>query len=278
MNTEKKAKQYIIAAFIVVLIAAIWMFVSTVQAEARWGQGKGYNGDCPQTCVEPGDCWRWQEEDFFPKYKYEEEGFDNFQDWWDAVLEERASWEGKADEAIEEYGDYLTEKQENRLQELEDEILNATNMTCITNKSGLFKTITNEAQKKMDEEAAQTAAANAAAAQYTYQNQNVDNSYAYSSGGSNYSSYQNGSGLTMSGGVNYYDGRKETWYSSSVLYHYRTGEWTVDDEGFYRTSEGYYVVAASDKPQGSTFEGSKGTCIVLDSGCAGNTTDYYVNW
>lgn len=89
---------------------------------------------------------------------------------------------------------------------------------------------------------------------------------------------QDGAGLTKSGGVNYHDGRRETYYSSNVLYHYRTGEWTADAEGFYRDANGYYVVAASDMPQGTTFEGSKGTCIVLDSGCAAGTTDYYVNW
>ena len=88
----------------------------------------------------------------------------------------------------------------------------------------------------------------------------------------------NGSGLTQSSGVNYYGGRRETYYSSRVLYHYRTPGWTVDSEGFYRTSEGYYVVAASDMSQGTVFQGSKGLCQVLDSGCSENTTDYYVNW
>ena len=92
----------------------------------------------------------------------------------------------------------------------------------------------------------------------------------------NYSS--NSSGLTKSSGVNYYNGRRETYYSSRVLYHYRTPEWTLDSEGFYRTSEGYYVVAVSDMAQGTIFQGSKGLCQVLDSGCSGNTTDYYVNW
>ena len=85
-------------------------------------------------------------------------------------------------------------------------------------------------------------------------------------------------GLNAFNGVNYHDGRTETYYSSNVLYHYRTGEWTLDDEGFYRTDEGYYVVAASDMEQGTTFEGSKGTCIVLDCGCADGVTDYYVRW
>jgi hypothetical protein len=88
----------------------------------------------------------------------------------------------------------------------------------------------------------------------------------------------NEDGLTAQSGVNFYNGRTETYYSSNSLYHQDTDQWTVDDEGFYRTDEGYYVVAASDMPQGTTFEGSKGTCIVLDSGCEEGVTDYYTNF
>lgn len=85
-------------------------------------------------------------------------------------------------------------------------------------------------------------------------------------------------GLNAFSGVNYHDGRTETFYSSNVLYHYRTGEWWLDDEGFYRDADGYYVVAASDMEQGETFTGSKGECKVYDCGCADGVTDYYVNW
>ena len=88
----------------------------------------------------------------------------------------------------------------------------------------------------------------------------------------------NGDGLTAQSGVNFYNGRIETYYSSNSLYHQDTDQWTVDEEGFYRTDEGYYVVAASDMPQGTTFKGSKGTCIVLDSGCKEGVTDYYTNF
>lgn len=87
----------------------------------------------------------------------------------------------------------------------------------------------------------------------------------------------NTDGLTSYSGVNNYNDRTETYYSSDVLYHQDTDDWTLDEEGFYRTDEGYYVVAASDMPQGTTFEGSKGTCIVLDDGCEEGTTDYYTN-
>ena len=88
----------------------------------------------------------------------------------------------------------------------------------------------------------------------------------------------NTNGLTQEAGINFYNGRTETYYSSNILYHQDTDKWVVDDEGFYRTDEGYYVVAASDKEQGTVFEGSKGTCIVLDSGCEDGIDDYYVNW
>ena len=90
--------------------------------------------------------------------------------------------------------------------------------------------------------------------------------------------YAPSGGLTMEGGVNYFGGRIETWYSSQALYHWRTPEWWTDEEGFYRTPEGYYVVAASDYDQGAVIEGSKGPCQVLDCGCPDGVTDYYVEW
>ena len=81
-------------------------------------------------------------------------------------------------------------------------------------------------------------------------------------------------------GVYEYGGRLETWYSSNVSYHYRTGEWWVDEEGFYRTDEGYYVVAASEDEfgEGSVIETSRGEAMVLDCGCEDGTTDFYVCW
>lgn len=86
------------------------------------------------------------------------------------------------------------------------------------------------------------------------------------------------SGLNKVSGINYHSGRLETYYSSKVSYHHRTSEWLLDEEGFYRTANGFFVVAASDMPIGTVFEGSKGLCCVLDSGCDERVTDYYVNW
>jgi len=84
--------------------------------------------------------------------------------------------------------------------------------------------------------------------------------------------------LDMLEGVYEFGDRLETWYSSQVAYHYLTPEWWVDDEGFYRTDEGYYVIAASDYELGSVIDGSKGQCIVADSGCEDGVSDYYVAW
>lgn len=112
--------------------------------------------------------------------------------------------------------------------------------------------------KRLEVAAAEAEAAEAA--QASYYNAGYTPSYASAA------SYANGSGLTRSAGVNNYNGRRETYYSSNVLYHYRTGEWTQDSEGFWRDSDGYYVVAAGDMAQGSTFTGSKGDCKVYDSG------------
>ena len=76
-------------------------------------------------------------------------------------------------------------------------------------------------------------------------------------------------------GVN---GTRETAYSSSVLYHYRTSEWTPDEYGFYRTDDGYYVVASSDYEQGTIIETSRGEAMVLDSGCDSGIVDFYTDW
>ena len=123
--------------------------------------------------------------------------------------------------------------------------------------------------KTQAEQAKATAEADAKRRAMTYQQTSSSINYSY--GG-------NGGGLTKQSGVNYHNGRRETYYSSNILYHHRTPEWTVDSEGFYRDSNGNYIVAASDMPQGTIFQGSKGNCVVADSGCASGTTDYYTQW
>ena len=83
--------------------------------------------------------------------------------------------------------------------------------------------------------------------------------------------------ITQEGGVYEYNGVTETYYSSQVLYHWQTPEWWEDDEGFWRTPEGYYVVANDAHGYGEVIETSKGLAQVLDGGC-GDNVDFYVAW
>ena len=83
--------------------------------------------------------------------------------------------------------------------------------------------------------------------------------------------------ITQEGGVYEFNGVIETWYSSSVLYHWQTPEWWEDDEGFWRTEEGYYVVANDVHGYGEIIETSKGLAQVLDGGC-GDNVDFYTDW
>lgn len=93
--------------------------------------------------------------------------------------------------------------------------------------------------------------------------------------------FGDGSGvLTMEGGVNYYNGRRETWYSQRVLpgggldipgRH-------VAEDGTVRDEDGLICVAASDLEYGTLVETSLGLGKVYDCGCPEGTTDIYVDW
>ena len=88
----------------------------------------------------------------------------------------------------------------------------------------------------------------------------------------------NGSGLTKSSGVNWYNGWRETYYSSRVLYHYMTPQWTAGADGVYRDSDGYVIVSSSSESYGTITDTSFGMGKVYDTGCALGTHDIYVNW
>ena len=91
-------------------------------------------------------------------------------------------------------------------------------------------------------------------------------------------SRSSGDGFMQQGVRGGVDSDTETWYSSNAAYHYRTGEWTPDSEGYYRDADGYYVVASSDYAQGEVVNTSKGEARVYDSGPASGNIDMYVNW
>ena len=124
------------------------------------------------------------------------------------------------------------------------------------------------------EQAQQEAQAAQEQAEYYGYDESLNNNPAYLNYGQG---WDNGDGF-RSQGVRDFNGTTETWYSSNVAYHYRTGEWHTDDEGYYRDADGYYVVASEDHAQGEVFETSKGEARVYDSGCANGVTDFYTNF
>lgn len=105
----------------------------------------------------------------------------------------------------------------------------------------------------------------------------------YSGSGTYYAEYNelyndNGPSRSMPG---WYDGYLETYYSSNTMYHYRTDEWTVDDEGFYRDDQGRYIVGvdiAEGIDIGTEVETGKGTAVVMDYGSGAHVHDFYTNW
>lgn len=90
--------------------------------------------------------------------------------------------------------------------------------------------------------------------------------------------YSGDSSSFKSQGVIYQNGIRYTYYSSNVLYHYRTPEWNVGSDGIYRDSAGYIVVASSDHSQGSVVSTPFGAGKVYDSGCASGAIDIYTNF
>lgn len=130
-------------------------------------------------------------------------------------------------------------------------------------------------EKRLEEErlAAEAEMTRVEEAQQVTQEQSELSTYSYSNESSGV--------LTRSGGVNYYNGRKETWYSQRVLpggglnipgRHVESSDGTIRDEN------DYICVAASDLPYGTVVQTSLGLGKVYDSGCDAGVTDIYVDW
>ena len=85
----------------------------------------------------------------------------------------------------------------------------------------------------------------------------------------------NPDGLNSFVGVVEYGDHVETYYATSAVYD---DQLSVDEQGFYRDSEGRYVVASSDHEIGEVIETSQGEAIVMDDGTAPGVVDMHVNW
>lgn len=253
MDIEKKAKIAIFVGFaIIIVVGCLFGIRSTLQnTEAEEVT------DLTTPIEQVSDTSALDEYEF-PTLPYQEAGYSDIKSYWEDFTSRRASFEGVSARMQEEFAGYFTEEDIAAMDDLELKLTNCTSIEKIDEYEAELNTIVNAAKEARDAEIA--------AQQATYS----------SGGGGAY--YSNGSGLTPQSGVNYFNGRKETYYSSNVLYHYNTPNWVLGSDGVYRTQDGYVVVAASDLPQGSYVETSFGMAQVLDTGCSPGTTDIYTAW
>lgn len=181
---------------------------------------------------------------------WKQAGYSDLQTYWNDTQEKRESIRGIADEYIDAYGSRMTEEDKKNLRWHESRMLNAIYPEDFEEAYNDFISLASQFVPKQ-----------------TY------------SGGGYY--YPSGSGiLTRSGGVNYFNGRKETWYSQRVLAGggLKIPGRHVAEDGTIRDADGYICVAASDLPKGTIVETSLGTGKVYDTGCAAGTTDIYTDW
>ena len=216
----------------------------------------------------------------------EQDEYDSIEKWWIDLQNYRTGYLHCDEKVLNgESAKYITEEQKNELKRIAEAIEKSRSLKETKDLVKQFNKIVEDIDKQKnkaiqkDSVKEEIDSSKSSNIENTPEEYSVATTEAYSWQVETEPSYESpSSGLTQESGVNYHNDRTETYYSSNVLYHHQTSEWTVDDEGFYRTDDGYYVVAASDMEQGTVFEGSKGTCVVLDSGCDAGVTDYYVAW
>lgn len=248
MDTEKKAKLSICFGFILMVVLTIvcFVFISNNTANAE---------ETEKNIFEPVETLQV---DYTREPGYIDEGYSDLKTCWEDLQESRASEANELQNKIDTASG-LSEEQLERLNELKTKLERASNFDAIEKYKAEADEILSAAKPVVTEKAATSKSGSTA-----------------DTGGS--ASLYDGNSF-KSQGVVYWNGTRYTWYSSNVLYHYRTPEWTVDSNGFYVTSDGLFVVASSDYPQGTIVDtpfGHKG--IVLDSGCASGTIDMYTKF
>ena len=205
----------------------------------------------------------------------------------DSKLEEERNKVLEDAQSVKESWDgYWTDVQKESYNDLVEKASSAISLKELENyQAGIDNLSTLGEEAKVKEEEAARKAAEEAAKKAEEERQSQVTSKSGGSTTNTTTTSTNGTssiGLTgqqfKSQGVVYYNGIRFTYYSSKVLYHYRTSEWWLDDNGFYRDSEGYYVVACDFVSQGSIVSTPWGSGRVYDCGSGANTIDMYVGF
>ena len=257
MDTEKKAKIAIFVGFaIIVIVGCLFGITSTLQnAEAE---------EAAESTIPIEQVSDTVVEDYeFPCPPWMEEGYPDLQTYWNDLTSKRSSFEGISAKMQEEFAGYFSEEDIAAMDNLELKLTNCTSIQKIGEYETELNDIVNAAKEARDAEIATQQAAAAST----------------SSGGQYYS---NGSGLTQQSGVNYHNGRKETYYNlnmSGVISNAQAmginGNYWVRDDGV--KMYGDYVIVASQDSKGTLIDTSVGQGIVLDY-CPAGTVDIATTW
>ncbi len=227
-------------------------------------------------------------------YDYDAERLEEYQE----LVDDLESKQEKLDAEIEDLGDMVEEqvvlqatldatislKQEEYDEAVAEEAAAAA-------AAAAAKAAEEEAARRAEEDAVVYAMSSSSSSEssssdesYSDESSSGSSSSGSSSSGSSSSggSYDmpSGSGvLTWSGGINYFNGHMETWYSMR--------EWTgnlgipgmyIGSDGIVRDCDGYICVASDDLAKGTVVETSLGTGKVYDCGPGSGIIDIYTDW
>ena len=194
------------------------------------------------------------------------EGCNNLQEWFDTLKAKRAECAGISAQLQEEYSDFITDEQIAELDKLEQACVTSSTLARIDENETKISEIRVTLQEAKEAEEARLAAARVRAAQ-----SHSTLGYSYSSGSSN--SFKR-DGIWRDSQYTY------SWYSSNVLHHYRTNEWTPGSDGIYRDSNGRVCAASDDYALGTVVNTEKfGEVIITDTGVGSSgKLDIYTNF
>ena len=188
----------------------------------------------------------------FDSIPYVKDGYDSLGDYWNDVQEMRSSAEGMADSAIRSYGAYMTDEQKEQLRQYEKSMTGASTIDDFNEAKENFDAIVDECRPVV----------------------------VYIGGGYSGGSYSGSYANFRRDGVLYDSGYRYTYYSSNVLRHYKTDQWTLGSDGIYRDSNGRVIVASDAHPQGTVLNTELfGEVVVQDCGVGrSDTLDVYTGF
>lgn len=196
-------------------------------------------------------------------YPWQELGYTSVMDYHNDLKKMNADAVGMYDEALETYSAVITDEQKERLCVLESKMASTLTMKQYNEYLGEFNDIIDECEESLQEYLEEQA-----------------RSYS-SSGGNGGSHYISSDPYNFkSAGVLYDSNYRYTYYSSNVLRHYKTDQWTLGSDGIYRDSNGRVIVASDDYAQGTVVNSELfGECVVEDCGVGSSgTLDVYVGF